>query len=220
MKKAFLILILFFFLFPSTDQKGQSPHTVTPIQGPIFIKNGSVPVVPLFSYPTLNNGSFVQIPVSFQCFFFRISLFLMSSIIHAYRVHVVDFCVSHFAFHCCVINVSRPQTLNYHCQCNTNRCQDSFSLNYDVAMRFLALHNTVILRLSPNVIGYDKTLVSLLLNLTSFFRLSDKEDTHRQMHDHKLNSYVNSSRFGTKRDKRIDESLNAFACFWHAIQLI
>lgn len=38
--------------------------TVTPIQGPIFIKNGTVPVVPLFSYPSLNNGTFVQIPVS------------------------------------------------------------------------------------------------------------------------------------------------------------
>lgn len=37
---------------------------VTPIQGPIFIKNGSVPVVPLYSHPVLNNGTFVQIPVS------------------------------------------------------------------------------------------------------------------------------------------------------------
>ncbi|XP_003701081.1 spaetzle domain-containing protein 3 [Megachile rotundata] len=36
---------------------------VTPIQGPIFVKNGSVPVVPLYSYPQLNNGSFVQIPI-------------------------------------------------------------------------------------------------------------------------------------------------------------
>lgn len=38
--------------------------TVTPIQGPIFLKNGSVPVVPLYSYPKVNNGSFIQIPVS------------------------------------------------------------------------------------------------------------------------------------------------------------
>lgn len=37
---------------------------VTPIQGPIFLKNGSVPVVPLYSYPQLNNGTLVQIPVS------------------------------------------------------------------------------------------------------------------------------------------------------------
>ncbi|XKL61270.1 hypothetical protein PGB90_008327 [Kerria lacca] len=37
--------------------------TVTPIQGPIFIKNGTVPVVPLYSYPKVNNGSFVQIPI-------------------------------------------------------------------------------------------------------------------------------------------------------------
>ncbi|XP_065206360.1 protein spaetzle 3-like [Planococcus citri] len=37
--------------------------TVTPIQGPIFLKNGSVPVVPLYSYPKVNNGSLVQIPI-------------------------------------------------------------------------------------------------------------------------------------------------------------
>uniref|UniRef100_A0A1B6FJH4 Spaetzle domain-containing protein n=1 Tax=Cuerna arida TaxID=1464854 RepID=A0A1B6FJH4_9HEMI len=37
--------------------------TVTPIQGPILVKNGSVPVVPLYSYPTINNGSLVQIPI-------------------------------------------------------------------------------------------------------------------------------------------------------------
>lgn len=43
--------------------------TVTPIQGPIFVKNGSVPVVPLFSYPTINNGSFIQIPVSVRLIF-------------------------------------------------------------------------------------------------------------------------------------------------------
>ncbi|KAL0103475.1 hypothetical protein PUN28_017612 [Cardiocondyla obscurior] len=36
---------------------------VTPIQGPIFLKNGSVPVVPLYSYPQLNNGTFLQIPI-------------------------------------------------------------------------------------------------------------------------------------------------------------
>ncbi|KAF7990311.1 hypothetical protein HCN44_000116 [Aphidius gifuensis] len=41
------------------------PHDarVTPIQGPIYLKNGSVPVVPLYSYPQLQNGSFVQIPI-------------------------------------------------------------------------------------------------------------------------------------------------------------
>lgn len=43
--------------------KAYKMPTVTPIQGPIFLKNGSVPVVPLFSYPTLRNGSFMQIPV-------------------------------------------------------------------------------------------------------------------------------------------------------------
>lgn len=43
---------------------GTSAPPVTPIQGPILIKNGSVPVVPLYSYPVINNGTFVQIPVS------------------------------------------------------------------------------------------------------------------------------------------------------------
>ncbi|XP_060666241.1 LOW QUALITY PROTEIN: protein spaetzle 3 [Drosophila nasuta] len=44
--------------------KSKSPMpTVTPIQGPIYLKNGSVPVVPLFSYPKSNNGSFLQIPI-------------------------------------------------------------------------------------------------------------------------------------------------------------
>ncbi|XP_008478198.1 extensin-2-like [Diaphorina citri] len=37
---------------------------VTPIQGPITLRNGSVPVVPLYSYDTVNNGSLLQIPVS------------------------------------------------------------------------------------------------------------------------------------------------------------
>lgn len=38
--------------------------TVTPLLGPIFLRNGSVPVVPLYSYPTMNNGTLMQIPVS------------------------------------------------------------------------------------------------------------------------------------------------------------
>ncbi|EDV33071.2 uncharacterized protein Dana_GF22828 [Drosophila ananassae] len=46
---------------PNKDSN-QMP-TVTPIQGPIYLKNGTVPVVPLFSYPKLNNGSFLQIPI-------------------------------------------------------------------------------------------------------------------------------------------------------------
>ncbi|XP_063365636.1 protein spaetzle 3 [Cydia amplana] len=36
---------------------------VTPVQGPILLRNGSVPVVPLTSYQTVNNGSFYQIPI-------------------------------------------------------------------------------------------------------------------------------------------------------------
>lgn len=47
---------------PPSLRHSPSP-TVTPIQGPILVKNGSVPVVPLYSYPTINNGSLVQIPV-------------------------------------------------------------------------------------------------------------------------------------------------------------
>lgn len=37
---------------------------VTPIQGPIYLKNGSVPVVPLYGYQKVNNGSLLQIPAS------------------------------------------------------------------------------------------------------------------------------------------------------------
>lgn len=46
--------------------QGKSNPQVTPIEGPIFIKNGSVPVVPLYSYPVINNGTLVQIPVSYK----------------------------------------------------------------------------------------------------------------------------------------------------------
>ncbi|KAK9752176.1 Spaetzle [Popillia japonica] len=42
---------------------GQDVPPVTPIQGPILLKNGTVPVVPLYSYPQVNNGTFVQIPI-------------------------------------------------------------------------------------------------------------------------------------------------------------
>lgn len=54
--------------YDDEDQNIPTNAHVTPIQGPIFLKNGSVPVVPLYSYPQLNNGTFVQIPVSFVCF--------------------------------------------------------------------------------------------------------------------------------------------------------
>lgn len=53
---------------------------VTPIQGPIFIKNGSVPVVPLYSHPVLNNGSFVQIPVSLHPLLYILYLRMIFSI--------------------------------------------------------------------------------------------------------------------------------------------
>ncbi|CAH0400831.1 unnamed protein product [Chilo suppressalis] len=43
---------------PDADQPA-----ITPLQGPILLRNGSVPVVPLTSYPTVNNGSFYQIPI-------------------------------------------------------------------------------------------------------------------------------------------------------------
>jgi hypothetical protein len=41
-----------------------SHRAVTPIQGPIFLRNGSVPVVPLYGYQKVSNGSLLQIPVS------------------------------------------------------------------------------------------------------------------------------------------------------------
>ncbi|XP_025419786.1 protein spaetzle 3 [Sipha flava] len=40
-----------------------SHRAVTPIQGPIFLRNGSVPVVPLYGYQKVSNGSLLQIPV-------------------------------------------------------------------------------------------------------------------------------------------------------------
>ncbi|XP_039311616.1 protein spaetzle 3 isoform X2 [Solenopsis invicta] len=49
--------------YDDEDQNIPTNTHVTPIQGPIFLKNGSVPVVPLYSYPQLNNGTFVQIPI-------------------------------------------------------------------------------------------------------------------------------------------------------------
>lgn len=49
---------------PELEHLSRHQPTVTPIQGPILVKNGSVPVVPLYSYPTINNGTLVQIPVS------------------------------------------------------------------------------------------------------------------------------------------------------------
>lgn len=63
-----------------------SPHYkynhVTPIQGPITIKNNSVPVVPLYSYDTVNNGSLLQIPVSYhfplsRCVFYYVGISLV-----------------------------------------------------------------------------------------------------------------------------------------------
>lgn len=64
------------------DDGEKSPPPVTPIQGPIFLKNGSVPVVPLYSYPVLNNGTFVQIPVSFAFYFFILTFRNFTGNIH------------------------------------------------------------------------------------------------------------------------------------------
>ncbi|EAT39601.1 AAEL008596-PA [Aedes aegypti] len=47
----------------TSDRKNSRMPTVTPIQGPIFLKNGTVPVVPLFAYPQVSNGTFIQIPI-------------------------------------------------------------------------------------------------------------------------------------------------------------
>lgn len=56
------------------DENIPNGARVTPIQGPIYLKNGSVPVVPLYSYPQLNNGTYMQIPVSHK------SLILLSAL--------------------------------------------------------------------------------------------------------------------------------------------
>jgi len=55
--------------FQNTQQQQTPSGTnqllrVTPIQGPIFAKDGYVPVVPLYSYPAVKNGTLLQIPVS------------------------------------------------------------------------------------------------------------------------------------------------------------
>lgn len=55
--------VFFFSFFVVDNRKNSRMPTVTPIQGPIFIKNGTVPVVPLFAYPQVSNGTFVQIPI-------------------------------------------------------------------------------------------------------------------------------------------------------------
>lgn len=50
----------------SGNSKNPRVMPVTPIQGPIFLQNGSVPVLPLYAYPKVYNGTFMQIPVSIK----------------------------------------------------------------------------------------------------------------------------------------------------------
>lgn len=50
--------------FPIIADSKNRMMPVTPIQGPFFIKNDSVPVLPLYPYPKVQNGSFMAIPVS------------------------------------------------------------------------------------------------------------------------------------------------------------
>lgn len=57
--------LIYFFIVFLGDSKDSKFTPVTPIQGPIFIKNDSVPVLPLYAYPKVYNGTFMQIPVSF-----------------------------------------------------------------------------------------------------------------------------------------------------------
>ncbi|XP_053610586.1 protein spaetzle 3 [Plodia interpunctella] len=47
---------------PGPGSDAESP-AITPLQGPILLRNGTVPVVPLTSYPTVANGTFYQIPI-------------------------------------------------------------------------------------------------------------------------------------------------------------
>ena len=39
-------------------------HFIAPIQGPIYVRNDSVPIIPQFTQPILSNGTLLQIPVS------------------------------------------------------------------------------------------------------------------------------------------------------------
>lgn len=53
-----------FLLFSDSFNRLQPNVPVTPIQGPIFLQNDSVPVLPLYAYPKVYNGTLMQIPVS------------------------------------------------------------------------------------------------------------------------------------------------------------
>jgi hypothetical protein len=53
---------------PQTPSGTNQLLRVTPIQGPIFAKDGYLPVVPLYTYPAVKNGTLLQIPVSCTMF--------------------------------------------------------------------------------------------------------------------------------------------------------
>jgi len=58
------LLVLFSISISDSFNRLQPSVPVTPIQGPIFLQNDSVPVLPLYTYPKLQNGTLMQIPVS------------------------------------------------------------------------------------------------------------------------------------------------------------
>ncbi|CAB3361946.1 Hypothetical predicted protein [Cloeon dipterum] len=64
-----------------TSDLPNNGNGVTPIEGPISLKNGSVPVVPLYSYPLLRNGSFVQIPIMWTALSLALGLEIRGEII-------------------------------------------------------------------------------------------------------------------------------------------
>lgn len=49
---------------PTSGAESNEKLRVTPIQGPIYAKDGMAPVVPLYSYNSVKNGTLYQIPVS------------------------------------------------------------------------------------------------------------------------------------------------------------
>ncbi|XP_050548712.1 protein spaetzle 3 [Daktulosphaira vitifoliae] len=63
------------------DKYSKENEKVTPIQGPIFLRNGTVPVVPLFGYQKVSNGSFLQIPVLWTALSFALGYEINGDII-------------------------------------------------------------------------------------------------------------------------------------------
>nr|XP_022917013.1 protein spaetzle 3 isoform X2 [Onthophagus taurus] len=70
---------------------GDPNQNVTPLQGPILLKNGSVPVVPLYSYPQVNNGTFVQIPILWTALSLALGVELRGNLIRGVPCYKRDY---------------------------------------------------------------------------------------------------------------------------------